>query len=335
MNDAFTENTILIFFAQGAHFLLMALLALLLLRQYKVRIKLLLGSILAFWVLLHVKDMIIYYGQNNISLNQNNLITMIDQLAVPLSALFQLEIIKHPYVNLKRTCIYFIPYIVFLVMYALQPSHIIIVLMFSCSAVYLLHMLVSTILMCRKMPKDLPLKRTSLVILGSLMLIGLVWMLSCVITMPVTDILYYILSGVAWVVVYFSVDKIDLKWHTADRIKKPQGFSFVENLDHLLNEEQIYLNPELTITDVARMIGTNRSYLSEYFNNNCNSSFIDYINNLRLNHAEKLMMNDTKISLDELSSMSGFNSLSTFRRAFMKKHGVTPSNYRQECMPRE
>ena len=99
MNDAFTENTILIFFAQGAHFLLMALLALLLLRQYKVRIKLLLGSILAFWVLLHVKDMIIYYGQNNISLNQNNLITMIDQLAVPLSALFQLEIIKHPYVN--------------------------------------------------------------------------------------------------------------------------------------------------------------------------------------------------------------------------------------------
>lgn len=89
---------------------------------------------------------------------------------------------------------------------------------------------------------------------------------------------------------------------------------------------QLYLNPKLKLGDMATAIGTNRTYLSRYLNNTLHTTFYDYINNLRLEYATRLMSRG-KYSVTAIASMSGFNSYSTFRRVFIAKHGFAPTEW--------
>ncbi len=329
MNEVILGNSILLFFAQGAHFLFVAILSLMLLRQYKVRIKLYLGALLAFWVLLHIKDLIIYDNPESITQQKINWITMIDQLTVPICGIFQLELLKPRFINFIRTTIIFFPFALLLILYSIIPCELIITATFTTSIIYTFFIIACTVVACRKLPQQSPNRRATYLTLNTLIVIVSIWIFSCIKPSPLFDILYYIMSGISWGIIYYTVENIYVLQplqHPTDEIKE---YPFANDLNHLLNEEHIYLNTDLNISYVARRIGTNRSYLSDYFNHNCNSSFIDYINNRRLCHAEELMKFDSKMSIDAISQSSGFNSQSTFRRAFIKKHGITPSQFRQ------
>jgi len=78
---------------------------------------------------------------------------------------------------------------------------------------------------------------------------------------------------------------------------------------------------------VAHMVGTNRTYLSRYFNQENGSTFYDFVNNYRLRYAENLLRN-SESSILEISEKSGFNSLSTFRRVFSSAYGCSPNEFR-------
>ena len=332
MIEGIIVNNILLFFAQGAHFLLLMLMSIKLLCQHHIRIKLLLGILLAFWVMLHIKDLIIYHNATTISIQQIHWITIVDVLTVPLCVILQLEIIKSQCISYFRAIIISLPFVILLAIYSMLPSHTIIVLSFVLSTIYSLFMIIYTISACSKLPHYHPNRRAAIFIINAFMVIFLSWIFSCIISRPFTDIMYYIASGLAWGVIFYTIENI----YTVEQEKQHEAainiheYPFAYSLNQLMQSEQIYLNPEISISEVARRIGTNRSYLSDYLNHNCNSSFIDFINNLRLEYAEKLMKDDHKLSIDSISISSGFNSLSTFRRAFIKKHGITPSSYRQK-----
>lgn len=335
MIEGINVNNILLFFVQGAHFLLLVLLSIKLLHQYRVRIKLLLGTLLAFWVVLHIKDLIIYQNVTSISIQQIHWITIVDVLTVPLCAIIQFEIIKSQCINYFRAFIIALPFVALLAIYSILPSHTIIVLSFILSAIYSFFMIIYTFVICSKLPHYNPNRRAAIFIINAFIVIFLSWIFSCIISRPISDIIYYIASGLAWGVIFYTIENI-YSVEQEEQYKQEvtsiniHEYTFAGSLNQLMQQEQIYLNPEISISEVAKLIGTNRSYLSDYLNHNCNSSFIDYINNLRLEHAEKLMKDDHTTSIDSISISSGFNSLSTFRRAFIKKHGITPSAYRQK-----
>lgn len=88
-----------------------------------------------------------------------------------------------------------------------------------------------------------------------------------------------------------------------------------ESLDNLFTEKKIFLNPTLTLNDVAREVGTNRTYLSEYLNNELNSSFFDYINMYRLNYACRIIA-QYRPHPKYNSRKFRIYSISTFRRYF-------------------
>lgn len=340
MIEGINVNNILLFFVQGAHFLLLVLLSIKLLLQYRVRIKLLLGTLLAFWVVLHIKDLIIYQNVTSISIQQIHWITIVDVLTVPLCAIIQFEIIKSQCINYFRAFIIALPFVALLAIYSIHPSHTIIVLSFILSAIYSFFMIIYTYVICSKLPHYNPNRRAAIFIINAFIVIFLSWIFSCIISRPISDIIYYIASGLAWGVIFYTIENI-YSVEQEEQSKQEMTsiniheYTFVGSLNQLMQQEQIYLNPEISISEVAKLIGTNRSYLSDYLNHNCNSSFIDYINNLRLEHAEKLMKDDHTTSIDSISISSGFNSLSTFRRAFIKKHGITPSAYRQKLKESE
>ena len=102
----------------------------------------------------------------------------------------------------------------------------------------------------------------------------------------------------------------------------------LEQIDRLLKEHcvatQLYLQHDLSLQDLAQAIGTNRSYLSQYFSRK-SITYNTYINNLRIDYFIKRYQELTAarqaVVAQELAYESGFSSYRTFSRAFTQRMG--------------
>lgn len=101
-----------------------------------------------------------------------------------------------------------------------------------------------------------------------------------------------------------------------------------EKLELAMNDKA-YLNPELTLTELARSLGTNASLLSKVINGGYGQNFNDYINSYRVSEAIRLMKDPAckNFSLLAIAFDAGFNSKSTFNRAFRKVTGTIPREH--------
>lgn len=95
-------------------------------------------------------------------------------------------------------------------------------------------------------------------------------------------------------------------------------------------ETETYTQPGLTINDMAKMIGTNRTYLSAYIKEKYKLSFRDWITSLRIEYAKRMLKGNPDISIQNVSEASGFLSLSHFIKTFTEKEGNTPAKWRKE-----
>ena len=106
------------------------------------------------------------------------------------------------------------------------------------------------------------------------------------------------------------------------------GIEGLQSLERLLAERcvapQLYLQHDLTLQQLAQAVGTNRSYLSQYFSRQ-GITYNTYINNLRINHFieryQELSAARQPIIAQQLAQESGFRSYRTFSRAFMQRTG--------------
>ena len=98
-----------------------------------------------------------------------------------------------------------------------------------------------------------------------------------------------------------------------------------------MESERLYLNKNLTLNDLAKAMGTNRTYVSNYLGTVLGQTFYDYVNQLRIEKMSIPMMQEhPEFKLEYVASESGFSSISTFRRAFVKLTGQTPSQFGKE-----
>ena len=105
-------------------------------------------------------------------------------------------------------------------------------------------------------------------------------------------------------------------------------YHFDEAFETMFSDRQIYLNPSLNINDLAQELGTNRTYVSNYINQQLHTTFYEYVNDWRMKRAMGLLTS-TNLTLQEVATQSGFNSISSFRRYFVTKMGQTPSAYKK------
>ncbi|HMQ48377.1 MAG TPA: AraC family transcriptional regulator [Saprospiraceae bacterium] len=100
-------------------------------------------------------------------------------------------------------------------------------------------------------------------------------------------------------------------------------------LDAVLLDSQAFLNPKLSLRELADLVETNDKKLSTLLNQNLHTNFYDYINAYRIQRfKERANKGDLKsLSVLGLASACGFTSKSSFYRAFKKKTGMTPSTY--------
>ena len=105
-----------------------------------------------------------------------------------------------------------------------------------------------------------------------------------------------------------------------------------DDIERLLREHcidtQLYLRHDLTVSELAQEVGTNRTYLRQYFSSQ-GTTYNAYINKLRINHFIELYHEASataegqSIQAKQLAARSGYRSYSTFSLAFKQRMGVS------------
>lgn len=155
----------------------------------------------------------------------------------------------------------------------------------------------------------------------------------------IIEALYMSISLVVWIFINYYIykhesvlDELSDNQYTdvQDAITSDRKDSYIrKHITDLFENEKIYLNPNLKVSDIAAAIGTNRTYISAYFNKETQCTFYDYVNRFRIEYAcKQLDCTDDKII--QIAETSGFNSAQAFIRVFTKIKGISPSKYRKE-----
>jgi len=91
-------------------------------------------------------------------------------------------------------------------------------------------------------------------------------------------------------------------------------------------DTQLYLQHDLNLSQLAKAIGTNRFYLSQYFSSQ-GTTYNAYINDLRISHFESLYRetdaSQRSITAQQLAKESGYRSYSTFCSIIKRKTGMS------------
>ncbi len=102
-----------------------------------------------------------------------------------------------------------------------------------------------------------------------------------------------------------------------------------QKLAQVMSEERLYLQPELTLRELAKHLNTNASLLSATINQVFGQNFNDYINALRIEEFIRAFRKaeNRNYTMLALAFDAGFNSKATFNRAFKKAKGCAPKAY--------
>jgi len=93
-----------------------------------------------------------------------------------------------------------------------------------------------------------------------------------------------------------------------------------EQLQRLMTDEQLYLQHDLRLDQVAQRLATNRTYLLRTLQKEFGMTFKEYINQMRIAHADRLMEADPSLPKSEVAIMSGYNTTSSFYRNYRQYH---------------
>ena len=151
------------------------------------------------------------------------------------------------------------------------------------------------------------------------------------------DIVWAVISVFIYVIGYYSLKEPVLfriplqkeKTNVQTRITQTQTAALEKELDYLMEKEKMFLKPDLTLGELSEKLNTSTHNVSWYLNNVLNSNFYDYINRYRVQEFLTRIENNQHYNhtIFAISLDVGFNSKSTFNKAFKQEMKDTPTNY--------
>jgi len=99
----------------------------------------------------------------------------------------------------------------------------------------------------------------------------------------------------------------------------------IENAFEYMNQN---FDKSITLTEVARLANMTEVSFSRFFKQRTGNTFIDSLNEIRLGHATRILIETTE-NVSEVAYDCGFNNISNFNRIFKKKKGCTPKQFRE------
>lgn len=308
------------------------------------RLHRLLGGVLLFWFLLHMKDLLLL---DNFMPDRylERLCISIDILAVPTCAFLLFELTAPGWFSWRRALLHELPFLGFLALFAFCPSDVVFYVDMFCSLGYSLWVITRlfhtipaynrTLRENFSNTENLDLEWLWKLLVFFILFLS-IWAYSALQISTIADILYNVVSGILWCVICYNIHKqqpLVLGDTSTQPLPDPVPDAvrpeFAGELERLFEEQKIWLNPRLTIGEVAQHLGSNRTYLSDYLNHTLGTTFYEYVNEYRVRAvAERLSSPECLLTIEALAESCGFNSISTFRRFFIRRYGCTPTRYR-------
>lgn len=313
------------------------------------RLKKVLGCIMVAWSVLLFKDVLYFHDFVITHEHVYKTLMMIDNWAVALCYIYAMELLKPGGMTWGKAFLAMSGFVLFTALYAISGSETVYVMNMAFTSVYCvavsIYIVVNTVRynrMLKNMYSDLTRVNVKwLYEAVALMLLNYCfWAFIYFVDDAVSDICYYVLLCGVWTLVACNTDRqivpscaeASEAEEALDAPLQDEGeknFPFAERLESMMSSGYFCENPQLTLQELADELNTNRTTLSAYINKELGTTFYDLINRVRLEYAESLLRDASlKLTQDELAAKAGFNSLSTFLRAFRKKYEMSPNEYR-------
>jgi len=116
--------------------------------------------------------------------------------------------------------------------------------------------------------------------------------------------------------------------------KTPANKALFAELREAFEQQKLYLDPEVNLTSVIKILGTNKKYLYQALSKSSDDNFRNFVNRYRINEAKSIIESKIRqgeeLVISDLYSLTGFNSMVSFYRAFSSITGLTPRQYAVE-----
>lgn len=120
-------------------------------------------------------------------------------------------------------------------------------------------------------------------------------------------------------------DVITIRRYEKSTLSRVNENKIVNNLESLMTNEELYLNPELRLADLSEKLDITQHQLSELINTRYSMTFNNYVNKYRIEYACNLLETRDELTVLQVAFKSGFNSKSAFNSAFKILTGKTPT----------
>lgn len=320
-------------------------LHILLWRKQRTRFQCVLGSIMAVWALWNLKDIVTTFP-GMYTPEVLNWIFIIDAWSALTYTVFVFEAVMPGWTTPGRLSLLSLPFALFTLLYYIWPVQQVI---YALTAFLWFYAWTIVAIGWVKVKRHIRYVRENFSNIDRIdvawlkpvfvfcIVSQLAWLFTSLYATVFTDIVYYISAILLWLMVlYYSWDFRPI---AAEHEEEPLPVSQRETLpiaegalEELVEGQRLYLNKNLTLADLAQAMNTNRTYVSNYLSQVRGQTFYDYINQLRIEHISIPMLKEhPEYTLEYVATESGFASISTFRRAFIKLTGQTPRQYALEA----
>ena len=110
------------------------------------------------------------------------------------------------------------------------------------------------------------------------------------------------------------------------------AFSYYVRLGRVRRYVMDHYAEPISLSEIAQVAGLERTYFSTFFHDKTGVLFRDWLASIRVDMAVKLICQRNS-SIRRVATETGFSSLRTFERAFLKAQGLSPSSFRKRVRP--
>ncbi len=108
-----------------------------------------------------------------------------------------------------------------------------------------------------------------------------------------------------------------------------------ERIDSIFHYTMENFKEPIQLSTIATLAGMSVPAFCNYFKKSTRKKYIDFLNEVRIGYACKLLVDNVNITVEAASYESGFNTIANFNKQFLKVKGMTPSRYRKVFLLRE
>ncbi len=104
---------------------------------------------------------------------------------------------------------------------------------------------------------------------------------------------------------------------------------YLGKLERLMRDEQPHLDSDLSLDKLAALLRVHPHHLSQALNDHLGKNFYDYVNEHRIAHARKLLLEQPELPVVDVAIACGYNNKNSFYNSFRRFVGMTPTDFRQ------